>query len=262
MTSNDMSDEDYWQAEGLAAYFQLYEDPDAKDPFHATAGKATTAFAPKIDDLVRLHRLVRQRMVTTVLEFGVGFSTVIFADALARNQARFDALTDKPPLRNSNLFQLFSVDASQHWINETANRLPDTLKDRVHLSYSPVKAGTHNGQLCHFYTQLPNVIADFIYLDAPSPKDVEGAVNGLDFSIDERTVMSGDLLLMEPTMLPGTMILVDGRTNNARFLERNFTRTFTCSHSAKDDVTTFELAEKPLGRHSFDLAAIVAGDAS
>ena len=31
--------------------------------------------------------------------------------------------------------------------------------------------------------------------------------------------MAADLLLMESILLPGTFILVDGRTNNARFLE-------------------------------------------
>jgi hypothetical protein len=101
------------------------------------------------------------------------------------------------------------------------------------------------------------VVADFIYLDGPSPKDIEGSLHGLDFSIDERTVMSGDLLLLESTMLPRTFIIVDGRVNNARFLQRNFTRNFAHRHDPKGDITTFELDEAPLGRHSHDLAALV-----
>jgi hypothetical protein len=210
-----------------------------------------------VGDLARLHRLIRERMATTVLEFGVGFSTVVMADALAKNQAVFDALPDKPKIRNTKAFQLFSLDASEHWIGETRKRIPAALADRVHFTHSRVVIGTHNGQLCHFYETLPNVIADFIYLDGPSPKDVEGAVNGLDFSIDERTVMSGDLLLMESTMLPRTFIIVDGRVNNARFLTRNFTRNFIHTYDAVGDVTMFELDEPPLGRHSHDLAGLV-----
>jgi len=247
----------YWEAEGLDRLVALYEDPAAADPYHATAGKAKTAFAPQVGDLVRLHQLVRSRMAATVLEFGVGFSTVVLADALAKNQSDFDALPAKPKLRNSRAFQLVSVDASRHWISETRKRLPKALAGRVTLHHSPVEIGTHNGQLCHFYKNLPNVIADFIYLDGPSPKDVKGKVNGLDFSIDERTVMSGDLLLMESTMLPGTLILVDGRVNNARFLQRNFTRPFRHDYSREGDITTFELDEPPLGRHSHNLAALV-----
>ena len=42
------------------------------------------------------------------------------------------------------------------------------------------------------------------------------------FQCDERTVMAADLLLMESILLPGTFILVDGRTNNTRFLKNNF----------------------------------------
>jgi hypothetical protein len=251
------SDQDYWRREGLDRLVELYEDAGRDDPYHATAGKATVAFAPQAADLVRLHRLIRERMATTVLEFGVGFSTVVMADALAKNEADFAALPDRPKIRNTKAFQLFAVDASQHWITETRKRIPGALSDRVHFSHSRVVAGTHNGQLCHFYEALPNVIADFIYLDGPSPKDVEGSINGLDFSIDERTVMSGDLLLMESTMLPRTFIIVDGRVNNARFLQRNFTRNFVHRHDPAADVTTFELDEPPLGRHSHDLAALI-----
>jgi hypothetical protein len=254
MSDDHMS---YGRREGLDRLIALYQDPKSADPFHATSGKAKTAFAPQVPDLVRLHRLVRERMATTVLEFGVGFSTIVLADALAKNEAVFNALPERPKLRNSKLFQLFSVDASRHWIAETRRRIPKPLSKRVTISYSPVGIGTHNGQLCHFYKKLPNVVADFIYLDGPSPKDVKGSVNGLDFSIDERTVMSGDLLLLESTMLPGTFIVVDGRVNNARFLQRNFIRNFIHGYSREDDITTFELDEPPLGRHSHDLAKLV-----
>jgi len=62
--------------------------------------------------------------------------------------------------------------------------------------------------------------------------------------------MSGDLLLMESTFLPGTFILVDGRTNNVRFLERNFTRHYKIAWDKKADTTTFELVEDRLGRYN------------
>lgn len=252
-----MVETDYWYREGLDKLVTPYADAGADDPFHATSGAATVAFAPQINDLARLHHLIRERMATTVLEFGVGFSTVVMADALAKNEAEFASLPDAPKLRNRRAFQLVSVDASQHWIGKTEKRIPAHLRSRVEICHSRVLAGTHLGQLCHFYQTLPNVVADFIYLDGPSPKDVEGSIHGLDFLIDERTVMSADLLLMESTMLPGTFIIVDGRVNNARFLERNFRRSFKCTFDPKQDITTFELDEPPLGRHSHDLAALL-----
>ena len=62
--------------------------------------------------------------------------------------------------------------------------------------------------------------------------------------------MSGDLLLMESTFLPGTFILIDGRTNNARFLSRNFTRNYRVEWDREGDVTTFELIEERLGKYN------------
>lgn len=70
------------------------------------------------------------------------------------------------------------------------------------------------------------------------------------FQCDERTVMAADLLLMESILLPGTFILVDGRTNNARFLKNNFQRNFEMSWDKDGDVTSFELQEERLGKYN------------
>ena len=70
------------------------------------------------------------------------------------------------------------------------------------------------------------------------------------FQCDERTVMAADLLLMESILLPGTFILVDGRTNNARFLKNNFQRNFKMSWDKDGDVTSFELQEERLGKYN------------
>jgi hypothetical protein len=71
-------------------------------------------------------------------------------------------------------------------------------------------------------------------------------VNGLTFSIPERTVMSADLLVMEPTLLPGTVVVVDGRESNTRFLLRNLQRPVHVTTEA--DATIIELVEPRLGR--------------
>ena len=201
---------------------------------------------PDVDDLVRLHKIIRKRKCRTVLEFGVGYSTIIIADALKKNNEDWDKLTDRPLVRNRFMFQIFSVDASRKWIENTEKQIPDYLLQRVHFHYSTVQVGKYNGQLCHYYVNLPDIVPDFIYLDGPDPKDVNGDINGLSFKCDERTVMAADILLMEPTLLPGTFILVDGRTNNARFLERNLLRNFRIKCDKESDVTSFELIEEPL----------------
>jgi len=205
-------------------------------------------FPPDVDDLVRLHKIIRKRKCRTILEFGVGHSTIIIADALKKNNEDWDKLPDRPLVRNRFMFQLFSVDASEKWIEYTEKQLPNYLVQRVHFHYSTVQVGNLNGQLCHYYVNLPDIVPDFIYLDGPDPKDVNGNINGLSFKCDERTVMAADILLMESTLLPGTLILVDGRTNNARFLEMNLLRNFRIGCDKEGDVTSFELVEEPLGK--------------
>ena len=147
-------------------------------------------------------------------------------------------------------FQVFSVDASETWIATAKERIPKSMDSRIHLQHSDVRIGTFQERMCHFYDNLPDIVPDFIYLDGPAPKDVQGSINGMSFQCDERTVMSGDLLLMEPILLPGTLILVDGRTNNARFLQRNFQRSWKMTYDREGDVTTFELVEDRLGPYN------------
>ena len=231
----------HWQQDGLAALF--------KD-IAALGGAASRAFEPAQRDLARLHLLIRKRRFLTTVKFGVGYSTIVMAHAHSLNKQDFKAARVDRKLRNTHLFEHVAVDASQEWLDSTARMLPESLKPFVTFHRSDVQAGLYQGQLSHTYSALPNVIADFIYLDGPDPKDVKGSVNGLDFSIAERTVMSADLLVMESCFLPGTAILVDGRTNNARFLERNFRRTYKITWDREGDCTLFELQEPRLGPHN------------
>src|SRR5687768_4129303 len=123
------TDEEYWEASGLRGLFDdLPADPDA--------------LRPDVNDLVRLHRLVRQRPCVTLLEFGIGCSTLALAHALEQNEAEHGALLRERLSRNSQLFQLFSVDANERWIEHTRGRLPAGLSARVHLTHSTVSATT------------------------------------------------------------------------------------------------------------------------
>ncbi len=235
MTRRPSEDElAYWRSSGLEAILdELRAEPERPIP-------------PDIPDLVRLHRLIRERPCVTVLEFGVGFSTLVMAHALAANESLFGAEMRKSATRNSHLFQLFSVDANPAWIERTQRRLLPSLNNRVYVAHSAVSATTFGGRLCHLYDVIPDVIPDLIYVDGPDPHDVGGAIHGLTFQTMERTVMAADLLLMEPTLLPGTIVVIDGRENNARFLVRNLQRPVEVSH--QDDVTIIEFVEARLGR--------------
>ena len=243
---------EYFRAEGL-------EDLVAGSQ-SAEANGYSVALEPDIDDLVRLHQLVRDRRVFTVLEFGTGYSTLVIADALAKNADDFAASDAEVELLPADAFRVFTVDASEAWLATAMARIPCGLQTHVVASHSAVNTGTFKGQLCHFYDRLPNVVPDFIYLDGPDPRDVGGAINGLDFSHRERTVIAADLLVMEPTFVPGLMVLVDGRTNNARFLANNFRRSYDWLEDPGGEFTIFELVETPLGPKNRARLAYCAGD--
>lgn len=201
---------------------------------------------PDPDDLARLHRLVRSRRAFNVLEFGVGYSTLVIADALARNEAEYHLANTETPLP-AGAFRLASVDTGVEWIALAERRLPDDLRARVAFTHSGARAGTFAGRLCHYYDTLPDIVPDFVYLDGPDPRAVAGTVNGVGFADGERTPIAADLLLLEPTFVPGLTILVDGRVNNARFLRRNLQRDYAVYEDPQGRFTTFELDEAPLG---------------
>ncbi len=245
------SAKEYLIQEGLNQYINFDANADFKEGvFDAVSGKLNIPFPPVIEDLARLHRLIRKRKAFTVLEFGSGLSTIVMADALSKNKADFLGLQKKPVLRNRFMFQIFSVESDKKWIEYSQSNFPNHLLEHVNFHYSEIKIDTFNGRICHFYDNLPDIVPDFIYLDGPNPKDVKGSVNGITFQCDERTVMAADILLMESILLPGTFILVDGRTNNARFLNNNLQRNFEMSWDKDGDVTSFELKEERLGKYN------------
>ena len=98
-----------------------------------------------------------------------------------------------------------------------------------------------------FYNNLPNICPELIYLDGPDLHSVEGNIRGISTKSEDRLPMAGDILAIEHFLLPGTLIVVDGRTANARFLKCNFQRDWIYCHDKKNDQHFFELCEEPLG---------------
>jgi len=205
-----------------------------------------TPYPPDWFDLVRLHRLILERKVTTVLEFGVGYSTLIFAHALRENSNQYSTFV-ADNIRKHNPFVVHSVDADSLFIDYTQSLLPNELKIHACFHRSSVKMAEWQGRVCTLFEELPNICPDFIYLDAPEPSHAEGSIRNISTFHPDRFPMSADILSIEHFFLPGTLILIDGRTANARFLQCNLQRKWKYHHSLEDDVHYFELKEKPLG---------------
>ncbi len=207
----------------------------------------TEKYNPEIIDLARVYDMIDKNKPFTVLEFGVGYSTIVIAKALYENKKKFNKKNIEK-IRNSKMFKVFSVDASKKWIEETKKNLPNYLKEFVEFHHSEVEVKLINNQVCHVYKSIPDINPEFIYLDGPHPLDPSGKVNNISFKCLERTPISADIIYLESTLLPGTKILVDGRVNNVRFLRNNLKRKYKYNWDRNGDITIITLIEKKLGK--------------
>jgi hypothetical protein len=201
-------------------------------------------FPSELDDLIRLHYLVTSRKIVTILEFGVGKSTVVFNNALSYNKQKYYEYA-KNNLRRREMFECHSVDSSRQWIrlNKKSYQLTN-----VQYYFSHCRMGLFNGRICTYYDELPNISPDLIYLDAPDQFSIKKKVSGISTRHPDRMPMAADILRLEHFLLPGTLIVVDGRAGNARFLKCNFQRNWTYNYIEVYDQHFFELKENPLGR--------------
>ena len=225
-------------------YGSLEEKPKNRGIYGAVENNTGTPLSPVMDDLIRLHYLAISRKVTTILEFGVGNSTLIFGDALDHNKRKHGSYV-KDNLRRSNPFEVHSIDSEKKWIDvfKKENKVPNN----VNLMFAECKMATFGDRVCTLYKKLPNICPDLIYLDAPNQFSVLGEINGITTAHPDKVPMAADILLIEHFLLPGTLIVVDGRTANARFLRSNFQRNWDYKYSRAYDQHFFELKESPLG---------------
>ena len=91
-------------------------------------------YRPRWDYLVKIHRLCLERKVLTVLELGTGYSTLILADAMAKNQEKWQGYARKE-LRKCNLFEVHVVDAMRKYIKIAKKRIPQSLRRYVNFSF-------------------------------------------------------------------------------------------------------------------------------
>ena len=231
------------------------------DPNFSVDPKNEIPFQAEYDDLIRLHYLVRTRKVTTILEFGVGKSTVVFADALLKNKSEFKSKIKD--LRRSNPFECHSVDNSFKWIEECKKNIQQKFfeEEITHIHHSKLKTGTFLDKICTYYDPLPNISPDLIYLDAPDQYSAEGDIRGISTKHPDRMPMAADILTFEHFLIPGTLIIVDGRTANARFLKNNLQRNWHYFHAVNFDQHFFELLETPLGIYNERQIKFCLGDA-
>tara|TARA_Y100000310_G_C20693477_1_gene823896 strand:- start:289 stop:1101 length:813 start_codon:yes stop_codon:yes gene_type:complete len=202
------------------------------------------AYRPELDDLYTLYNLIIKNKRTTVLEFGVGWSSLIFALALDENRRKYK--NEIESLRRNNPFELHSIDNENEFISIAKNRIPSKLLDSCYFYHSNVSMTSFQGRYATEFERLPLISPDFIYLDGPDQFNIKKDINGFTTAHKDMMPMSCDLLKIEHYLTPGTMIVVDGRSANARFLLTNFQRNWDYQYTDNDQ-HIFYLDENPLG---------------
>jgi len=179
---------------------------------------------------------------------------------LSKNQEEYGEYVEKN-LRRNNPFELHSVDNEKRFIEIAGGRIPSELKSNVKFYHSDVKMTMWNGRIATEYEKLALINPDFIYLDAPDQFAVKGEVNGINTRCKDMMPMSCDILKIEHFLTPGTIIAIDGRAANARFLRCNLQRGWTYEYDKICDYRLLELKEEPLGKYNEKQIKFCLGDA-
>ena len=183
---------------------------------------------------------------TTVLEFGVGWSTKIMANALLINKKKYSSKIKD--LRFNNPFQIHSIDNYKKFIASTKKNLNNNEKKNTFIKFSEVRMCQFNGIISTEYNQLPRINPDLIYLDGPSQFNIKGSVNNISTDHDDFMPMSCDILKIEYFLKPGTIIVIDGRTSNYNFLKNNLQRKWKSFDDYINEQFFLILDEPPLGK--------------
>jgi hypothetical protein len=201
----------------------------------------------ELDDLCRLHWIVLSRKVMTTLEFGSGFSTIFMADACFILSNYFKRFANET--RVEKKFHIFSLDESSKFFKITKKRITRQLSSYITLIKSAVHIVEYQNKFATKYLKIPDITPGLIYLDGPSTF-LKKRYKGFSFNNISRFPMSADILYIEYFLEPGTVIVVDGRTANARFLKDHLKRKWKYYHDRSGDCHYFELMESSLGPYN------------
>ena len=220
---------------------------DAANEWATSSLAGGEAYPPDYDDLARLHAIVTERKIINVLELGSGKSTLVFADALRQNHSKYSKQLSG--IRRANPFKLISIVSENKYQKDVQTEYEKRgLSNFAENCFIEAIQTTFSEQICGQYKKIPPCCPDLIYVDGPMPMSYQnGSSQCMDMHHNEVTNITSDVLRIEPTLLPGTIIIIDGMTNNSRFIRRNLKRSWEYFEDTSADYTIMILDEAPLG---------------
>ena len=209
------------------------------------------SYKPQTNDLMRLYEFIILNKRTTVLEFGSGWSTLIISIALNQLKKKYEH--EIKELRRSDPFKIFTVENEKKFLNVTKKRVLNfskckNLPKNIFYHFAECNLCLYENKYAIEYTSLPICNPDFIYIDGPDIFNVKGQINKFSYGHQDIMPIICDILKMEYFLIPGTIILMDGRTANAQFLADNFKRKWLYYHDKVNDQNVLFLDAPSLGK--------------
>jgi hypothetical protein len=201
---------------------------------------------PDLADLYVLYNLIYLNNRINILEYGCGSSSIAILKALKdikkkKNSTHYTRV--KKP------YNLTIMDDNNFFLNKAKKKIINSqyYNKNVNFHFSNCVMTKYNNKYVTEYSSHALVNPDFIYLDGPSHVNIKGKINNFTVKHFEMMPMVSDILKYENFLVPGTIILTDGRANNVRFLLNNFQRKWKYYQLEWNDNHILYLDEKPLG---------------
>jgi hypothetical protein len=241
----------YFRKHNLNLIYNYKFEKDIKNTEIINTLKKPKVFEPNLFDLYKIHNFILLNKRTSVLEFGCGWSSLVIEHAIRLNKKKFNKEISKF-VPNKKIFIHYAVDNSVKYLNIAKMRNSKIFADSSRISnfiYSECRITKFNFRYCTEYKKIPTFNPDFIYIDGPSQFGIKKN-NYFTTAHADLMPMICDVLKFENFLIPGTIILLDGRTANARFLKNNFQRNWKYYFDYRNDQNIFYLDESPLGPRS------------
>ena len=134
-------------------FFELIKNNDIKkkiDDINSSQvrKKIKKKLSPNIQQLYFVFNLITIFRRVTVLEFGVGWSTIAISNALLENKKKYYSKIKN--LRFNDPFRLFSVDNYKKFIRQTKNKLNKQQTNVTSFCFSRVKTVEFEKRICNY----------------------------------------------------------------------------------------------------------------
>ena len=241
----------YFKKHNLNLIANYKFEKNIKDSSILNTLKNPKIIEPELADLYKIHNFILLNKRTSALEFGCGWSSLVIEHAIRHNKRKFNKEISKFVL-NKRIFKHYVVDNSVKYLSVAKKRNAKIFGNSRKISnfiFSECRITKFNFRYCTEYKKIPIFNPDFIYIDGPSQFGIKKNDYFTTAHVDLMPMIC-DVLKFENFLIPGTIIILDGRTANARFLKNNFQRNWKYYFDYRNDQNIFYLDESPLGPRS------------